>query len=442
MVAVRHAFALRFLLVVFGVSLGAIGAHAGVLIVAPGGQYPQIQAAIDAASPDDVLLVKTGNYAPITIDGKPLRIFADTAHSVTITGTSTVRNLAAGQTLVLSGLIYRGVTSSATTTGAGVGLILSSNAGFVRVQGCEISGANGFGDGMTGSGYCCDLPLHDNGWDAVRVDACSKTSFTDCTIRGGRGANAYWYCICGRGDTGGVGLFVANSMISIHDSTLQGGAGGANGSDGGPGGAGLHVFPTGGVVASNSFCLGGDGGAGYDYIYSLGGTGGTGVVVESGAALQHIGCTFAGGAGGLSCGHVFPPGADGVPTGGSGAQYPFLVPSAALETALVAREGTLLSVTVLGAIGATASLKISRQPTFQPIPSQRGVVLVQQPIPAPHMLLGTIPGTGTLQTSFALPQLAAGAASSTYYLQVVIRDDVDGLTLGTSTALLVLDLAY
>ncbi|MEK7837848.1 MAG: hypothetical protein AAB328_07675, partial [candidate division NC10 bacterium] len=50
------------------------------------------------------------------------------------------------------------------------------------------------------------LPLHDNGWDAVRAEACAKTAFTDCTIRGGRGANAYYYCICGTGDTGGAGM--------------------------------------------------------------------------------------------------------------------------------------------------------------------------------------------------------------------------------------------
>ena len=69
------------------------------------GQYLQISAAVAAAASGDTLLVKSGTYAAFTVDGeKSLSVVADTGASVTVDGTVAVKNLAATQTVLLSGL--------------------------------------------------------------------------------------------------------------------------------------------------------------------------------------------------------------------------------------------------------------------------------------------------------------------------------------------------
>lgn len=89
--------------------------RAGVLEVGPAGSgaaFRQIQAAIDAAAPDDVILVQPGTYERIQVE-QPLRIVG-TASDVLIDGGTdasavVVRNIAAGQEFVLSGICARSV---------------------------------------------------------------------------------------------------------------------------------------------------------------------------------------------------------------------------------------------------------------------------------------------------------------------------------------------
>lgn len=87
--------------------------RAGVLTVGPdgsGAQFTEIQAAIDAALDDDVILVRPGTYAPILVH-KPLRILGDGTGSVVIDGVRdsgvAVLALGAGQEFVLSGVTVR-----------------------------------------------------------------------------------------------------------------------------------------------------------------------------------------------------------------------------------------------------------------------------------------------------------------------------------------------
>src|SRR5262245_7990594 len=89
---------------------------AGILTVGPAGsgaQFTQIQAAINAALADDVILVQPGTYQRITVT-KPLRILG-TAPGVIIdggVGTAVIgRGIAAGTEFVLSGVDVRAVWS-------------------------------------------------------------------------------------------------------------------------------------------------------------------------------------------------------------------------------------------------------------------------------------------------------------------------------------------
>lgn len=429
-----------------GVSFLALATfgRAGVIVVAPsGGQYTQIQAAVVAANPGDVLLVRSGTYAPVTVNGKPLTITADTGATVTIQGTTRVVNLPAGGVVVLSGLRGRGLTSDTSSEEAGAGLLLRSNSGFVRVQGCEFTGAIGFDDGGTALGGCCNLP-NGAGWDAARVESCNGgTTFTSTILQAGRAANVSHFCYCGIGQMGGDGLLSLASMVALYDCTLNGGAGGGGGFRGGVGGSGLVTVVSQGVLASNTVIAGGMGGDGYDFLYCEGGDGGTGARLGTGTSVQRIGSLIYGGPGGQNAGGgAGPPGAPGDPTSGSGSVFTFAGPRVQMIAPLLARESTSPSILVRGAAGRVAAVTISRLPRFQPLPSWRGVLLVQQTIPARWLLLGTIPANGELQGTLDLRELGTGVASATWFLQAVHTDPVEGTTLGTGQVLTVLDSIY
>jgi hypothetical protein len=85
-------------------------ARADVLVVdaSGGGDFSSLQAAIDAALDGDVLLVRSGAYGALTVDGKALDVFADSGALVRVSGSSTLRNLPAGGALVLSGIEFDG----------------------------------------------------------------------------------------------------------------------------------------------------------------------------------------------------------------------------------------------------------------------------------------------------------------------------------------------
>src|SRR5262245_18773103 len=80
-------------------------AAADILTVGPAGsgaQFTQIQAAIDVAADDDVILVKAGVYDRIVVD-KPLRILGDGTGNALV-ASSLVRDIEVGEEVVLSGL--------------------------------------------------------------------------------------------------------------------------------------------------------------------------------------------------------------------------------------------------------------------------------------------------------------------------------------------------
>jgi hypothetical protein len=132
-------------------------AAADILTVGPdgsGAQFTQIQAAIDAASDDDVILVKPGSYDGIVVD-KPLRILGDGTGNVSVSHSS-VRDIEAGDEVVLSGLRFGNSPFAAS-------LLLSDCAGTVLVHDVLIDHSTASGTG-------------------VRVSSCARVVLADSRI--------------------------------------------------------------------------------------------------------------------------------------------------------------------------------------------------------------------------------------------------------------------
>src|SRR5262245_20355699 len=139
---------------------------AGILTVGPAGsgaQFTQIQAAINAAVEDDVILVKPGNYQGITVQ-KPVRILADGTGSVTVVS-AVIRDIAAGKELVLSGASFSATFLSPIVT-------VSNCAGTVVLEDVLIGGTS-------------TIPSTGPGTTGVQIDGCQRALLTGSIVHAG-----------------------------------------------------------------------------------------------------------------------------------------------------------------------------------------------------------------------------------------------------------------
>lgn len=444
---VRRVFALTSIALAGFASAPAL---ANVLNVAPSGAtYNSIQAAVNAAATDDVILVGPGTYAgAVTVSGKSLTICGKVGGTVLITGTTTVTNLTANQRVVLSGLRGTAPLTSQVGGDAGVGLLITNNAGSVRVESCTFTGANGWGDG-SGSVFpsqCCEIKPEGVGRDGAVIRSNSMgVSLAACEFQGGRGAipnTNPLFCFCGTSRNGGDGLRIESTLVSLYDCKCFGGRGGDNATNGGAGGAGCRTIAGSGLTgafASGSRFQGAKGGDAWDSIGpAQGGPGGPGLHVGPSSMVHLLDNLYFGGAGGLSNFGAYPPGPAGVALGGGGSISQDPESHLVMTTERLARAGTIVDVTIQGTPGQDMYLIVSREPTFQILPSWRGTLLTQQGKGSVIVRVGRIPLNGVLQTRYQVPPLPAGVTSSTVFIQAVRSDMAAGpkLAAGTSITLL------
>src|SRR4030095_8132474 len=92
-----------FLCTLSMLAVAASQAHGGVIKVDDGGgagiPFTQIGDAVAAAVDGDVILVKSGTYAPFTVDDKSLVIHAEQNATVSVSGTIPSRKLAASRSV-------------------------------------------------------------------------------------------------------------------------------------------------------------------------------------------------------------------------------------------------------------------------------------------------------------------------------------------------------
>lgn len=396
----------------------AVPSLGGVRVVAPAGApYATLQAAVDAAVDGDVVLVRTGDYAGCAIDGKALMLVEDAGASARVTSTLFVRNLAAGQCVVLAGFEMAGSNAPA--------LEADAIQGSLRGEGLALRVSPSFAN--------ASVP-------AVDLRDVQDVAFVRSTFTGGATGNGIV--------AGGAGLRAQNAGLALYDCALDGAYGVYSS---GRGGEGLNVSG-GELFASNCDLRGGIGGPGgvqftggpgcAAWFPLPGGTGGDALRALSGATSRLLDCRLSGGAGGpggvTSCG---VPGATGTAgSSASGSSSVLAGVSRSLAAPFVAREGESVPWTVRGSAGERAWLFFANGPGQQFHAALFGSALIANPF-AYRIPLGTIPASGELTVHLLVPELGPGLDARVRFVQALCTSS-SGARLAGSGVVAWLDAAY
>jgi hypothetical protein len=274
-----------------------------------------------------------------------------------------------------------------------------------------------------------------------------NVAFEACTLRGGDGGGHAGQCWCGTdGAAGGKGLFTQDSRAALYDCSATGGNGGRGAELGGNGGDAALLQGTLGMFASNSIFQGGSGGTADAApndpsglcLIGTGGDGGSGLRSNGPTTgAQIVGGSFTGGAGGVP---LFggPNGAAGFDQAGSGI-FTLEGPPRVFVAPAIAREFTTVPLTFFGQPGDEVFLHITRQPGFRVLPLFHGVRLTKSPHPEYVAVVGTIPASGELDTSFTMPDLGVGVDAQTFFLQAQLMNTAHATWLASFATLTEID---
>jgi hypothetical protein len=388
---------------------------ADVLVVDAAGTTPwmDIQAAVDAAQPGDLVLVQSGTYAGFDVIGHDLAVAAHLNAQVKVQGTVSVAATPPGATVRLNGLEITGSNLMP-------GIWIHDNIGLVRVAGCEVFGGLPSRDGLPG----------------VEVESNSGVLLAGCDVRGGFGyGDSVGVCF---GGAGGPGVLSRTTPLAIYDSLVTGGVGGlgnttVTGCTGGTGGPGI-VIEDFGVYLGNSVVRGGKGGFGWD-----GGDGGTALVLQDNSQAQLLATQLVGGQGGA--GALGPNGSQGVTKEGTGTLQVLAGQAREFTAAPLGAEKASLQVTARGLPGDQVWVFTSSQPAHVPALSLGGLWLVKRPGKLPLMPMAVIGASGTAKFQVGLPEVDPGQGARELYLQGWVRTSTGAGRLGSPLHVAVLDCA-
>ncbi len=366
------------------------------------GPFTSLQAAIDAADEGSLLLVEAGSYGNATIAGKSLSIVAMPTAGSKGAGRITVQDLTSAQAVLISGLFLK---STATP-----GVVLASNAGHVRIQGCTIVG----GKFSSASGPA--------GHPGLKASACASVVLSNCTLSGGSvGFNSGY-----PGTPGGPGLESVDSALAIFDSTLSGGTGSEEGyPSGGTGGDGCRVVGW-GLFASGSAFKGGSGGGG-DYLGCPdGGTGGNALNVTN-CQAQLLDVALQPGTGGWTlCGSIGNSGQALVNNGALVTQLPGTVRR--LSGVALASDASSVDLALEGQTGDRLFALVGIKPAFA-FANGLGVWAMQRPVHLPYAPAGTVGASGVLNVQHPTKLLQQNQLHGLTILQGLVLDSSGALHL-------------
>jgi len=362
----------------------------------PGVEFTSVQAAIDAATDGDIVLLRPGTYGDANLGAKSLALAGD------------VGGVEAVGRITSAGASGRVLLKSLKAGGTGNAVSVNSPSCGVSIEDCDFTAISGSSIGQT----------------RLLVTSSAFVTATRTLVEGSA--------------LGGRALFVQSTPIA----TLYGGSfTGAHGLDtvgtpAGPGGAALRV-EGGFAFVSAATCQGGSGGSA-----PLGpakaGDGGNGAELVA-VAMRSLGSTFAGGAPGVA---GSPPGDFGVPVAlFSGSTWTTLPQTArTFSASTVVREGQTATLTFGGAPGEFAGLvyALGAGPPLH-LPEWNGM-LIPELATADALLLATLDTNGAASFSFVAPQLPAGVEGVRLVVQPLYFDAAaTNVVLGPPATILIVD---
>jgi len=318
-------------------AMGLASAQGSVWVVDPAGMpgfdFLDLQAGIDAAAPGDVVLVRTGTFPRLALDGKGITNAAELGADVRVSfrsgpQPSFVANVPASEVTVLRGL--RPSTDYCSSWFGPPAL---------RIEGCD------------GPVWIEDCAIEGHGPEALRVVDAALVAMQRCAVTGTNGKFG------GVGGwPAGAGLTIEGGFVSAYESTFTGGDGlGAFVSRphivSAEAGADACAIEDGSLVAVGCAFRGGAGGNGAPHPWVPGAclspaAGGNGLSLGAGAPSVYVAdSTAQGGAGGTSpCSVSAPSGSDIVAS--TGAVVPMAGLPARPSTTSPVREGQALVTTI------------------------------------------------------------------------------------------------
>lgn len=378
------------------------------------GVYPTIQAAIDAASDGETLIVAPGAYASFTIDDRRLAVIAGPGGVVAVSGTVVVRNLNAARWVVLEGLSITGTATPAPQLG-GPALELRDNLGSVHVEDCVLAGAPG-----TKANSSSQL-FHGHGGHGAALSNCARVAFHRTTAAGGRGGwtgqNGNYESYGGRG---GHGVEASGCALALYEGVLAGGEGGGAGIEGGHGGDGYRGV-TGFAFASNVSLSGGRGGEAWDFLPWSAGDGGAGVDVGSAGRMHLVTCALQGGAAG-QCWGCWKPAQPGPLVRGTGTVTIVAATTRTATATALWGDATNALVNVSGAPGDLVYVQCSSAPQFKFDPAANGVLLVGALVGPRRREFAILGPSGQATIAVALDDFSGPDAEQFEFAQAIAID--------------------
>lgn len=415
--------------------------------------YHDLQDTIILAQQGDVVLVRPGTYESIRMVGRSVTVVADNSLPVSLTGGMRVIDMAAGNTVVLSGL--RSVAADiASLPESAAALYVRDCAGQVLAQDCSCS--TPYAPWTSSSaGYPANYPpvwsLPDRG--GLFASNCAGLAVVRTTFSTGSNSR-----------TPGVAIQPGCSVSLDQVAAL--GSNGADGTnwygDGDPGSPGLWVespstAPPSLVFAADGVFQGGTGGQGVYmgmFIYGYGGTGGHGITGQNAnGPIFLLNPTAAGGAGGSGYGCNGSPGLPiyappfcpcwgGCSTGPATSHV--LLPGTARTVVgprLVRDSVSSVVLVCGGAPGERVELAANPgQLLFEYRPNEFGVLHVPKPA---WRRVGIVPTSGTLGVTLPIPDLPLSNPGATFLIQARFVDPATHQSrLSNVHALVVVDATY
>lgn len=213
----------------------------------PGVDFTDLQAAVDAAGPSDLIDVRSGLYGNVTID-KQVTILGEAdgllpgVEPRTLIGELTIQNVGAAEQVLITDLEVLRFSAELRVQNCGGIVLLENvrarimnavNAADLRMQHCDIERSGARVTNSTLQATSCEFKSWVNISRAgLEVAGTSRAYVAHSLVQGARGENAPSGCVLGSGATGGPGgdaLRISGpSDVRILQTSLDEGEGGSN----------------------------------------------------------------------------------------------------------------------------------------------------------------------------------------------------------------------